>query len=540
MSDHVARGVTRLAVLGSPIAHSKSPALHRAAYDLLGLDWAYDAVEVDGAGLAEFVASRDAAWRGLSLTMPLKQDVLPLLDEIDELAVLTGAANTVLFADGARLGFNTDVGGIVRALGEAGLERVRTGVLIGGGATAASALVAMAELGTTTVHLLLRRPEAAEPIAALGRRLGLVVVVSPLAELARIDDAELVVSTVPGGTDLGVAASEALMQRATAARRRVLALADDAGGAVVRRRRHGRARARDAAAPGAAAGAHLRDGRSVRGAARRGGRARRHAPIALTRLWKDRSMLRWLTAGESHGPELVAILEGLPAGIPVSLDAIRADLARRKLGYGRGARMKFEQDELAISGGVRHGESLGSPIALRIGNTEWPKWQEVMSPEPIDPATLGRGRGAPLTRPRPGHADLVGMQKYGFDEARPVLERASARETAARVALGAVARAFLAELGIRTVVAHRRDRAGARARGLAAAAARRRRPPRRRPAALLRSRDVGAHGGRGRRGPQGRRHARRRRRGARLRRAARASARTSTGTAASTRSSPPR
>lgn len=162
-------------------------------------------------------------------------------------------------------------------------------------------------------------------------------------------------------------------------------------------------------------------------------------------------MLRWLTAGESHGPELVAILEGLPAGIPVSLDQVREDLARRKLGYGRGARMKFEQDELAISGGVRHGLSLGSPIALRIGNTEWPKWQEVMSPEPIDQDRLGRGRGAPLTRPRPGHADLVGMQKYGFDEARPVLERASARETAARVALGAVAKSFLAELGIRTI-----------------------------------------------------------------------------------------
>ena len=215
MSDHVARGATRLAVLGSPIAHSKSPALHRAAYERLGLDWAYDAVEVDGAGLAAFVASRDATWRGLSLTMPLKQDVLPLLDEIDELAVLTGAANTVLFADGARLGFNTDIGGIVRALGEAGLERAGTGVLIGGGATAASALVAMAELGATTVHLLLRRPEAAEPLVALGRRLGLVVLVSPLAELARLADAELVVSTVPGGTDLGVAASEALMQRAT-------------------------------------------------------------------------------------------------------------------------------------------------------------------------------------------------------------------------------------------------------------------------------------------------------------------------------------
>ncbi|PDQ36129.1 MAG: chorismate synthase [Candidatus Lumbricidophila eiseniae] len=164
-------------------------------------------------------------------------------------------------------------------------------------------------------------------------------------------------------------------------------------------------------------------------------------------------MLRWLTAGESHGPELVAILEGLPAGIPLSLDQVRADLARRKLGYGRGARMKFEQDELAFSGGVRHGFTLGSPVALRIGNTEWPKWHEVMSAEPVADDRLGRGRGALLTRPRPGHADLVGMQKYGFDEARPILERASARETAARVALGAVARAFLGELGV-TLVAH--------------------------------------------------------------------------------------
>jgi chorismate synthase len=162
-------------------------------------------------------------------------------------------------------------------------------------------------------------------------------------------------------------------------------------------------------------------------------------------------MLRWLTAGESHGPELIAILEGLPAGVPVSVDGIRADLARRKLGYGRGARMKFEQDELNISGGVRHGLSLGSPIAVRVGNTEWPKWQDVMSAEPVDPEKLTGARAAPLTRPRPGHADLVGMQKYGFDEARPVLERASARETAARVALGAVARGFLAELGIRLV-----------------------------------------------------------------------------------------
>lgn len=164
-------------------------------------------------------------------------------------------------------------------------------------------------------------------------------------------------------------------------------------------------------------------------------------------------MLRWLTAGESHGPELTAIIEGLPAGVPVRREEIEADLARRRLGFGRGARMKFEQDELFMSGGVRHGLTLGGPVALRIANSEWPKWEQVMSAEPVDPSVLESGRGAALTRPRPGHADLVGMQKYGFDEARPILERASARETAARVALGAVAKSFLRELGI-TTIAH--------------------------------------------------------------------------------------
>lgn len=164
-------------------------------------------------------------------------------------------------------------------------------------------------------------------------------------------------------------------------------------------------------------------------------------------------MLRWLTAGESHGPELVAMIEGLPSGVHIRAEQIRADLARRRLGYGRGARMNFEQDALNISGGIRHGLSMGSPIALRIGNSEWPKWQDVMSAEEVDPETLTGARARALTRPRPGHADLVGMQKYHFDEARPVLERASARETAARVALGAVAKAFLTELGI-SLVSH--------------------------------------------------------------------------------------
>ncbi|MGH3357138.1 MAG: chorismate synthase, partial [Nocardioidaceae bacterium] len=155
-------------------------------------------------------------------------------------------------------------------------------------------------------------------------------------------------------------------------------------------------------------------------------------------------MLRWLTAGESHGPALVAILEGLPAGVEVTSGDIAASLTRRRLGYGRGARMKFEQDQVDIQGGIRHGRTLGSPVAIRVGNTEWPKWEQVMAADPVDEEVLaGLARNAPLTRPRPGHADLVGMQKYAFDEARPVLERASARETAARVALGTVAARFL-------------------------------------------------------------------------------------------------
>src|SRR5436305_334901 len=157
-------------------------------------------------------------------------------------------------------------------------------------------------------------------------------------------------------------------------------------------------------------------------------------------------MLRWLTAGESHGPALVAVLEGLPAGVHVTSADIGAELARRRAGHGRGARMSFEQDAVEILGGLRHGVSLGSPFAVRIGNSEWPKWEQVMAPDPVDDAVLAElARAAPLTRPRPGHADLVGMQKYAFDDARPVLERASARETAARVALGAVAKAFLTQ-----------------------------------------------------------------------------------------------
>ncbi|PLA28516.1 chorismate synthase [Corynebacterium coyleae] len=163
-------------------------------------------------------------------------------------------------------------------------------------------------------------------------------------------------------------------------------------------------------------------------------------------------MLRWTTAGESHGQALVALVEGMPSGVPVLKEEIAHQLARRRLGYGRGARMKFEADELTLLTGVVHGSSIGSPVAIQIGNTEWPKWTTIMSAEPVDASDpevtkeLSSGRGASLTRPRPGHADFAGMIKYGFDSARPVLERSSARETAARVAAGTVARSYLREV----------------------------------------------------------------------------------------------
>jgi len=166
-------------------------------------------------------------------------------------------------------------------------------------------------------------------------------------------------------------------------------------------------------------------------------------------------MLRWTTAGESHGQALIALLEHMPAGVPVTREEIATQLSRRRLGYGRGARMKFEADELTLLTGIRHGYTLGSPIAVMIGNTEWPKWTTIMSAEPVDmddedvAKAMTSGRGAKLTRPRPGHADFAGMIKYNHDEARPILERSSARETAARVAAAAIARSFLREtLGV--------------------------------------------------------------------------------------------
>ena len=175
-------------------------------------------------------------------------------------------------------------------------------------------------------------------------------------------------------------------------------------------------------------------------------------------------MLRWLTAGESHGPALVATLEGIPSGVELTTQTIRDALARRRLGAGRGARQKFEADEVRILGGVRHGLTTGAPIVIEIANSEWPKWEKVMSADPVSPEELlvdaGKGderevaRNRALTKPRPGHADLPGVLSYDLDEIRPILERASARETAARVALGACVEAFLRQLAHIELVSH--------------------------------------------------------------------------------------
>ncbi|WP_350349785.1 shikimate dehydrogenase [Agromyces sp. G08B096] len=216
--DAARRGVRRLAVLGSPISHSKSPALHAAAYRVLGLDWEYRAIEMDGAGLPAFMDGLDASWRGLSLTMPLKHDVVPLLGWRDRVAEVTGAVNTVLFADGGRrLGFNTDVGGIVGALREADAGDVGRAMIIGAGATAASALAALAELGAHRVDVAVRTPDKAAALGAFGDRLGVEVRIAPdgLDLLGRAGDADLVVSTLPGGTVLPVEASEVLRRSST-------------------------------------------------------------------------------------------------------------------------------------------------------------------------------------------------------------------------------------------------------------------------------------------------------------------------------------
>lgn len=208
------RARTHLAVLGSPISHSKSPALHRAAIGVLGADWEYEAIEVPPGGLGAFLDELDGSWRGVSLTMPLKHEAMRLVDDVDAIARLTGAANTVRLDASGRHGFNTDVAGIVGALAEIDVVELRHVALVGAGATAGSALAAVAELGAVGVHVYARNPARATGVVEIGHRVGLAVDAFPIAALADVDASDLVVSTVPGDAELGVAASARLMSTA--------------------------------------------------------------------------------------------------------------------------------------------------------------------------------------------------------------------------------------------------------------------------------------------------------------------------------------
>ncbi len=207
---------TRLAVLGSPIAHSLSPTLHRTAYDVLGLDWSYESIELTGADLGDFLRSRDSSWRGLSLTMPLKRDILPLLDSVSALASQAGSANTVLFEGGQRFGFNTDVYGITEAFARHGVSRLSTVLILGGGATAASALVAVRELGVRRVFLGVRSPERASGLVELARAQGIELLVRGLDALVQIDEPlDAVISTLPNGAEVGIELDPDVLSAAT-------------------------------------------------------------------------------------------------------------------------------------------------------------------------------------------------------------------------------------------------------------------------------------------------------------------------------------
>ena len=430
-------------MIGSPVRHSLSPALHNAGFAATGVDWLYTAFEVaPGEAAAALDAMRVLGLGGLSVTMPHKESVADLVDELDPAAAALHSVNTVVpLGDGRLKGYSTDGPGFVASLtaSDVKIAGMHIGVLGAGGA-ARAIIDAIARAGAAHITVINRSPQRAVDAAALAP--GIAVV----GRAEAIRDCDIVVNA----TSVGMGSTELPLDIALLDKRQVVAdivyhprctaLLSAAAGL-------GRAPSKvlecsfsrqscssscgPASAPMRPSCARLQSGSWHRGA----------SSLHL--------MLRYLTAGESHGQALVVIVEGLPAGLSITVEEIQAEMARRRLGFGRGPRQKFEQDELTLLGGVRHGRTLGSPVAIEIKNSEWfrsDKWHEEMSPAP------GATKD-PLTQVRPGHADLVGMQKYGFTDARDVLERASARETAARVAAGAVVKKLLSELGV-SILSH--------------------------------------------------------------------------------------
>ncbi len=444
------------ALIGSPVGHSLSPVIHQAAFDAAGVDWTYAAFDVP-AGRADdaLAAMRVLGIAGLSVTTPHKEQVAECVDGLAPAAATLHSVNTVVAEDGDRLvGHNTDGHGFLAALHADGVDVCGMHVaVLGAGPAARSVVAALDHAGVAAIVVLNRTPGKVADVVALApltaREAGPDVA-------AQLGAAELIVNATSVGFDSDTLAARPGGVAPRAPRRRPRLPPTGHRPAARRPRRRGAhvRRARDACPSGRAATTAV----ARPSAGRRASRAARASPLEASNVrdapaWQSRAgvsvppMLRFLTAGESHGQALVVILEGLPAGLAVTVEDIQGELARRRLGFGRGPRQRFEADELTLIGGVRHGRTLGSPVAIEIANTEWTrtdKWHAEMSPAPGTTA-------APLTQVRPGHADLAGMQKYGFTDARDVLERASARETAARVAAGAVAKLLLRTIGIEII-----------------------------------------------------------------------------------------
>ncbi len=404
------------AVIGSPVHYSLSPALHNAGFAATGLDWVYAAFEVaPGNAGAALEAMRVLGIGGLSVTMPHKEAVAMLVDELDPAAAALRSVNTVVpIGEGRLRGYSTDGAGFVASLVAQGIEIAGMRVCVFGGGGAARAIIdAVARAGAASIIVVNRSVNRAWAAAGLAGAIGEV------GRPEAVTECDLVVNA----TSIGMGSDEFPFD--------VDLL--HSGHVVADIVYHPRCTALLAAAE---AGVRARSRVWECSCTRRYcssscGRERHRHPPCCGRLqrgsWRHgasnlATMLRYLTAGESHGQALVVIVEGLPAGLPITVEEIQAEMARRRLGYGRGPRQKFEQDELTLLGGVRHGRTLGSPVAIEIKNSEWfrsDKWHQEMSPAPGVTAN-------PLTQVRPGHADLVGMQKYGFTDARDVLERASA------------------------------------------------------------------------------------------------------------------
>ena len=471
----------RVVLIGHPVAHSLSGAMQQAAFDELGIDATYELWDRPPIELADAIGElRGDDFLGANVTIPHKERVVPMVDRLTEEGHATGAVNTIT-REGKRLvGHNTDVAGFKVALDKlVGKQKMpRNAVVLGAGGGARAVVYGLITEGFQRIVVFNRHLHRAEGLVKHFGRAAAHMELRAMPWHESIIESELAKTKVlVNATSIGLTSErEPGPGRGPAVRpaRARPDLCQDEVAARCRSRRCRDVRWRADAPPPGGGRVHAVDGpagtaRADAAEARRGTRgwsfdpprasrpASRAAPSPSDASRPPMAAFRFLTAGESHGQTLGVTIEGVPAGLPLTAEALQVDLARRQRGYGRGARQQIEHDRAEIVAGVRHGVTLGSPVLLLVANRDWENWTQVMQVEPLDEAAAaelaalaadGNKRAAPVTRVRPGHADLAGALKYGFSDVRNVLERASARETAARVAAGGVARAFLRELGI--------------------------------------------------------------------------------------------